>query len=184
MAEKDKKLGRTIYFKGSFNENSAYSTVEKLLEFEFENPEKDVVIYIDSHGGSVDSFLAIYDAMQLVNYKIATICIGKAMSCGQMLLMSGTPGLRFITPNARVLIHEITSGSFGKVSDMEVDINESRRLQKVFADLIVKRTSISRSKLKEMLKTDTYFSATEALKAGLVDHVLKSNKELYKRIKR
>ena len=100
---------RIVYFKGKFTEDATHSVIQKLLEFELKDPLKDIVLYIDSYGGYVDSFLAIHDAIRLCRCDVATVCIGKAMSCGQMLLISGAKGKRFITLNSRVLMHPVSS---------------------------------------------------------------------------
>ena len=188
MANKDSKNDenrhRMIYFKGNFNEDTAHSAIERLFEYEAEDPKKDILIYIDSYGGYVDSFIAIHDAMRLIQCRVATVCVGKAMSCGQMLLMSGTPGLRFITPNSRVMMHQISSMTYGRVSDMQVDIDEDDRLQTMFENLIVKYTKIKKKSLREMLKQDCYFSAGKALELGFVDKILKNNIELSKLVRR
>ena len=108
---------RLIYMSGEFNERKAEHIVSKLLFFECVNPVKDILLIIDSYGGIVDSFVSIHDTINLLRCNVATCCIGKAMSCGQLLLISGAKGKRFITPNSRVMIHEFTAGSYGKLTD-------------------------------------------------------------------
>jgi ATP-dependent Clp protease, protease subunit len=173
---------RIIYMSGDFNEEKAKEIVTKLFTLESKDPSKDILMYIDSYGGYVHSFLAIHDVMRMLRCDIATVAIGKTMSCGQMLLISGTKGKRFITPNARVLMHEIASGAFGKLSDMEVDINETRAVSKICEDLILKYTKIKKDALKDLMVRDSYFSAQEALKLGMVDHMIHKPKDLYSKI--
>lgn len=173
---------RIIYMSGEFNEDKAKEIITKLFTLEAKDPSRDILMYIDSYGGYVHSFLAIHDVIKMIRCNVATIAIGKTMSCGQMLLISGAKGKRFITPNARVLMHEIASGAFGKLSEMEVDINETRALKKIVEDLIVKYTKIKKTDLKQIMTRDSYFSAEEAVKLGIVDHIVHKPNDLYSRI--
>jgi ATP-dependent Clp protease protease subunit len=174
---------RIIYFSGAFNEEKAHQTISKLLEYECKDPTRDILLFVDSYGGYVDSFVAIHDTIKLLRCDVATCCVGKAMSCGQMLLISGTQGKRFITPNSRVMIHQIASASFGKLRDLEVDIEESKRLQKDVIDkLILKYTKIKPKQLKEIMVDDTFVTAKKALDLGVVDHIVTNPNILYKNI--
>jgi len=174
---------RIIYMSGNFNEDKAKEIVTRMFELETRNPNDDILLYIDSYGGHVHSFLAIHDAMKMLRCDVATVCIGKAMSCGQMLLISGTKGKRFITPNSRVLIHQVSSVAYGKISDIELDISESKELQKILESMIIKYTKISSKELKSIMGFDSYFSAKQSLEMGLVDHIITSPNVLYKNIK-
>jgi len=174
--------GRRIYMTGEFNEDKAEKIITSLLDMEAKNPLKDIMLYIDSYGGYVDSFFAIHDTIRMLRCNVATISIGKTMSCGFMLLISGTPGLRFITQNSRVLIHEISSFNFGKVSEMETEINEVKRLQKKFTSLILQYTQISEKELEKIFRKEYYVDANECRKMGIVDHVITSNKDLYRKV--
>ena len=171
---------RIIYMHGEFNENKAKEIVNSLLTLESQDPTKDIIMYIDSYGGYVHSLLAIHDVMRLCRCDIATICIGKAMSCGQMLLMSGTKGKRFVTPNARVLLHEISTGTFGTLKDVEIDIIEAKKLQKILESLVLKYSKIKKNEIRGIFDRDHFFSAEETVKFGLADHVLTTSKALYK----
>jgi len=173
---------RFIYVSGQFNEDKAKDVVNRLLDLEIKNPTKDIIMYIDSYGGYIHSFLAIHDAIKMIRCDVATVCIGKAMSCGQLLLMSGTKGKRFITPNSRILIHQIATLTCGKIADIELDINESKELQKIIEGMIVKYTNITSKKLVEIMKYDSYFSAKQAMDLGVVDHLITSPNVLYKNV--
>jgi len=173
---------RIIYMSGEFNEATAKDVITHLITLENKDPSKDILMYIDSYGGQVHSFLAMHDIIKMLRCNVATVAIGKTMSCGQMLLISGTKGKRFVTPNARVLMHEISNATWGKLSDLEVDINETKELRKILEDMIVKYTKIKKSELKKIMVRDSYFSAQEALKLGVVDHIIYHPKDLYKRI--
>lgn len=173
---------RIIYMNGEFNEEKAKDIITKMITLELKDPAKDILMYIDSYGGWVHSFLAIHDVMKMLRCDVATIAIGKTMSCGQMLLIAGTKGKRFITTNARVLMHEISSCTGGKLSDMEVDINETKALKTIVEDLIIKYTKIKKNNLKQLMIRDSFFSSQEALKLGMVDYIVNTPNDLYKRI--
>lgn len=175
---------RIIYMHGNFDEDKAKEIITKLLQLEAHDPTKDILMIIDSYGGHVHSLLAIHDIIKyILRCDVATLAIGKTMSCGQMLLMSGTKGKRFVTPNTSVLIHEINSGTFGKLREMENDLTESKRLQSIFSNMIVKYSNISKTKLKEILAKDYYMSANEAITLGVADFVVNKPKELYGKLK-
>ena len=174
---------RIIYCSGHINEEKAEQVILSLLKFESISATKDVLMYIDSYGGVVDSFIAMHDAMKMVRCPVATICIGKAMSCGQMLLISGTKGKRFITPNARVMIHQISSITGGKLNEMETDLQESARLQKLIENLICKYTKLKHNELKTIMNKDTYLTAEQSMKMGIVDHIITSPGSLYDKLK-
>lgn len=174
---------RIIYMSGEFNEQKAEWVVGKLLHFESINPNKDILMFIDSYGGSIDSFVAIHDIINLLRCKVATCCVGKAMSCGQLLLISGRKGKRFITQNSRVMIHEFSTYNTGKLSEVEINLIESKRLQKsIWENLNIKYTNLTKKQLDEMKKRDTFLTATECLKYGLVDHIVDSRSKLYANI--
>jgi len=176
------KKNRVVYFHGEFDENAVKSTIMSLLEYELEDHTKDILIFIDSGGGSVDSFIAIHDIIKMMRCDVATLCVGRAMSCGQMLLMSGTKGKRFITPNSRVLMHQINNRVFGSFSEMENDLSETERLQKLIEYLISQYTTVTPRQLKKLMSKDSYMTAKEALEYGIVDHIISSNSELFSKL--
>lgn len=176
------KKNRVIYFNGEFNEDAVKDTIKTLLEYELEDCGKDILIFIDSYGGYVDSYIALHDAINMLRCDVATICVGKAMSCGQMLLMSGAKGKRFITPNSRVLMHQISSGTFGSFAEMENDIKETKRLQELFEDLVRKYTKLTKKKVKKLMSKDSFITAEEALDYGIVDHIVSTNREIFSKL--
>ena len=175
--------GRIIYISGIFDEPMARSVVCRILSLEIKDPTKDILMFIDSYGGAYDSFIAIHDVIRMCRCEVATVCIGKAMSAGQLLLMSGTKGKRFITPNSRVLIHQIASGAFGKITHMDNEVVEVKRLQSVMESLILKYTKISKAEIKELMSKDSYITAERAKKLGIVDHIIESPQDLYPRLR-
>lgn len=186
MPDKDKKAdsdNRFIFMKGHFNEDAAHDIVKQLMEYETKDPFSDITIFIDSYGGYIDSFVAMHDAIQLCRCDVATVCLGKAMSCGQMLLISGAKGKRFITANSRVLMHPMSSFSYGNIHEIENDAKESRRLQNMLEGMITKYTKIKKTELKELMSKDSYIPAKEALQLGIVDHVVTNMSDISKHLK-
>jgi len=168
--EIDKK--RAIYLMGNIDEIKSEMFIKSILELQIEDPTKDIVVIIDSYGGYVDSMWAMQDAMSMVTCKVHTLCIGKAMSCGQMMLMGGSKGCRYATPNSRIMIHEIAGWAHGKISDIQNYTGELKRLDKQFRDFVVKRTKLTKAKLNKMLEIDCYMGPQEALKHGFIDKII------------
>jgi ATP-dependent Clp protease protease subunit len=176
-------LEHRILYVQDFDEYTERDIVTDLLSLEAEDPRSDIVMYISSYGGYVDSFLAIHDVIKSMRCDVATIGVGKAMSCGQMLLISGTQGKRFMMPNARVLVHESSSWTTGQLSDMEVELEELKRMEELCNELTLKYTNLKKRQLTNMLKKETYITAQEALDYGFVDEILTSHKQLYEIVK-
>lgn len=173
---------RFIILSGLFNEEMAKNVSTKLLEYEFKDPLKDIIIFIDSYGGSYDSFINIHDTIKMLRCNVATVCNGKAMSCGQLLLMSGTKGKRFISENSRVLMHPISHITWGTVHQMETDVNENLRAQKLVNQLVVKYTNMKMKEVESYMKQDNYFDAKKSLELGIVDKIIKKSSDLYNNI--
>lgn len=175
---------RIIYLSGDFTEQKAYTVVDQLLSFECSDPTRDILLMIDSYGGIVDSFVTIHDTIKnLIRCDVATCCIGKAMSCGQLLLISGTKGKRFMTPNSRVMIHEFTAGSYGKLTDNEITLKENKRLQRViYEGLNLKYTKLTKPELDKIKNLDIFMDAKKCKEKGFVDHIITTPSDLYKNI--
>ena len=116
--------------------------------------------------------MKMQDAMDMVACKVHTLCIGKAMSCGQMMLIGGTKGCRYSTPNSRIMMHQISCWAQGTVSDIKNHAKEMDRLDKQFRSFIKKRTKLTQTQLNKMLEKDTYMSPQEALKYGFIDKII------------
>ena len=168
--ESDKK--RAIYLMGDIDEPKSEAFIRSILELELQDPTKDIVVIIDSYGGYIDSMWAMQDAMNLVTCKVHTLCIGKAMSCGQMMLIGGDKGCRYATPNSRICMHEITSWAHGKISDIQNYTLEATRLDKQFRKFVVSRTKLTAKQLDEKIKHDFFMSAKEALQLGFIDKII------------
>ena len=170
---------RMVFFTGDFETELTTECVKKIIEYELDDPHKDILLYIDSFGGECYSFFALHDAMNLVRCDVATIVAGKAMSAGILALISGENGKRFATPNSTLLIHQVSSDMWGSASELEDHLGETKRLQKAIEDLLVKRTKLDRKALKRLMSRQSYFSAKEALEYGVVDHIVTNPKVLW-----
>lgn len=164
---------RIIFLGEGVNSHSANLIIAQLLFLEAEDPKKDIMLYINSPGGSVYDALAIYDTMQHIKCDVATIGVGMQASAGAVLLSSGTKGKRSLLPNSTVMIHQPAAGTDGKVTDMENDLKEFLRLKKSLNEILVKNTGQKLSTIEKDAERDYWMSADEAKKYGLVDHVLK-----------
>ena len=174
---------RIIYFSGEFTEESARDVIGRLLALNATGIGEDITLIIDSCGGSVAAFLAIYDTItKLIYCDVATLCLGQAMSAGQLLLMSGTKGKRFITENSRVMMHQISSGTVGKISDMEKHVGFVKDLSRIVQKLILSHTKIRKGELERLMQMDSFMTAEQALNLGIVDFIVRSPKDFYSRI--
>jgi len=145
-----------------------------LLFLDSEDPKKDIFLYINSPGGSVTDALAIYDTMNYVKADVQTIGIGMAASAAAFLLSSGAKGKRFALPHSKVMIHQPSSGTRGRVSDMEIDLEESIRLKKLLEEIMSSNTGQKISKIHNDMEKDYYMTADEAKTYGIVDNVIGS----------
>lgn len=167
---------RIIFLGDDVNEHTANLVVAQMLFLENQDPNKDIIFYINSPGGSVYDAFAIYDTMQFVKPDIQTVGIGVQASAAAFLLSSGTKGKRLILPHATVMIHQPSSGTRGKISDLEIDLREGIRLKKLLNQILAKNTGQPLSKVEKDVDRDYWMSAEEAKKYGLVDKVIDSRK--------
>ena len=163
---------RIIFLGEQVNEQTANIVVAQLLHLAYEDPEKDISLYINSPGGSVYDGMAIYDTMNFIKPDVATYGIGLQASMGAFLLSSGAKGKRYCLPHAKVMIHQPSSGTSGKVTDMEIDLRESLEVKEMLAKILAKNTGQKLSKVKIDMERDYWMSPTEAKNYGLVDEVL------------
>jgi len=157
------------------DDNIASLVIAQMLFLEAENPEKDIMLYINSPGGSVTAGLAIYDTMQYVKPDVQTICMGQAASMASVLMAAGAPGKRHALPNARFLLHQPwTSGMQGQASDIEIHAKDLIRLKHRISEIYVKHTGQVLEKVERDTDRDFILEADEAKKYGLIDHVFTS----------
>lgn len=169
---------RIIFLTGPVDDHIASLVVAQLLFLEADNPKKDISIYINSPGGVVTAGLAMYDTMQYVRPKIATICIGQACSMGSLLLAAGEPGMRYALPNARIMIHQPSGGARGQAADIEIQAREILKLRERLNNIYVKHTGQKLDAVEKAMDRDNFMSAEEAQKFGLIDHVYTSRDEV------
>ena len=163
---------RIIFLGDEVNEHTANLIVAQLLFLDSQDTTKDIYLYINSPGGSVYDALAIYDTMQYVKSDIQTVGIGVQASAAAFLLSSGTKGKRFMLPNGTVMIHQPSSGTRGKVTDMEIDLKESLRVKHRLNEIMAKNTGKTVKKIQEDMERDYWMTADEAKKYGVVDAVI------------
>lgn len=167
---------RVIFIGEDINPHTAGLVVAQLLHLAFDNPKKDIKLYINSPGGSVYDGLAIYDTIKYIQPDVQTIGIGLQASMGAFLLSSGTKGKRVMLPNARVMIHQPSSGTEGKVTDQEITLKEAVFLKKRLNELLAENTGQKLSKIEKDVERDFWMSAEEAKEYGLVDEVIEGLK--------
>jgi ATP-dependent Clp protease protease subunit len=167
---------RIIFLGDAVTEHTANLVVAQLLFLHSEDPKKDISFYINSPGGSVYDALAIYDTMQYISNDIQTVGIGIQASAAAFLLSSGTKGKRVILPNATVMVHQPSSGTRGKVTDMEIDLKESLRIKQRLNEIMAKNTGQTIKRIQEDMERDYWMTAEEAKKYGLVDSIIKTLK--------
>lgn len=164
---------RIIFLGTDVNEHTANLIIAQMLFLESEDPKKDIKLYINSPGGSVYDAFAIYDTMQYVKCDVQTVGIGVQASAAAFLLSSGANGKRFLLPHATVMIHQPSSGTRGRVSDMEIDLKEGLRLKKLLNEILAKNTGQSLKKIEQDVERDFWLNADDAKKYGIVDKVIK-----------
>jgi len=146
--------------------------IAQLLFLEAEDPEKDIHVYINSPGGSTTAGMAIYDTMQLIRPDVQTICVGQAASMGAVLLAGGANGKRYCLPNARVMIHQVSSGFQGTAADINVQVAETNRYMEMILGVLAKHTGQEPSRIQHDIDRDFFMSAEQAVEYGAVDKVL------------
>ncbi len=164
---------RIIFLGEEVNEHTANIVVAQLLFLANDDPTKEISLYINSPGGSIYDGLAIYDTMQYIKPDVATYGIGLQASMGAFLLSSGARGKRYLLPNSRVMIHQPSSGTQGKVTDQEISLREALNLKTLLNELLTKNTGQKIDKIKLDVERDYWMGAAEAVKYGLADKVLK-----------
>ena len=167
---------RIIFLGDAVTEHTANLVVAQLLFLHSEDPKKDISFYINSPGGSVYDALAIYDTMQYISNDIQTVGIGIQASAAAFLLSSGTKGKRVILPNATVMVHQPSSGTRGKVTDMEIDLKESLRIKQRLNEIMAKNTGQTIKRIQDDMERDYWMTAEEAKSYGLVDSIIKTLK--------
>ena len=163
---------RIIFISGPIHDGMSTLVVAQLLFLEAENPKKEISMYINSPGGVVSSGLAIYDTMQYVRPKIATMCVGQAASMGSLLLAAGEQGMRFCLPNSRVMVHQPSGGFQGQASDIALHAQEILDLKKRLNMIYVKHTNQKISSVEKALDRDNFMTPEQSLDWGIIDKII------------
>jgi ATP-dependent Clp protease, protease subunit len=166
-------LNERIVFLGTpVDDQIANLIIAQMLHLEAEDPDKDVQLYINSPGGSVYAGLAIYDTIQYIKPDVQTICVGIAMSMGALLLGGGAKGKRLALPNAKILIHQVSSGFQGQATDVEIQARETINMKRKMEEIISEHSRQSLEKVSKDMERDYFMTAQEAQEYGIIDTVV------------
>ena len=168
---------RIIFISGPIHDGMSTIVVAQLLFLEAENPKKEISMYINSPGGVVSSGLSIYDTMQYIRPKIATMCVGQAASMGSLLLAAGEKGMRFCLPNSRVMVHQPSGGFQGQASDIALHAQEILDLKKRLNMIYVKHTNQKISAVEKALDRDNFMTPEQSLEWGIIDKIIDRREE-------
>ena len=165
-------MDRIVFLGSPINDEVANVIIAQLLFLEADNPERDINIYINSPGGSVQAGLAIYDTMQFLNAPVVTTCMGMAASMGAFLLAAGSPGKRRALPNARIMIHQPSGGSYGTAADIEIQAKEILHARERLNSLLASHTGQPIETIADDVDRDRFMSPEEAQEYGIIDAVV------------
>ena len=163
---------RIIFISGPIHDGMSTIVVAQLLFLEAENPKKEISMYINSPGGVVSSGLSIYDTMQYIRPKVATMCVGQAASMGSLLLAAGEQGMRFCLPNSRVMVHQPSGGFQGQASDIALHAQEILDLKKRLNMIYVKHTNQKMNAVEKALDRDNFMTPEQSLEWGIIDKII------------
>jgi len=167
---------RIIFLGQAIDDTVANDVMAQLLTLESMDPDRDIMMYINSPGGSFTALTAIYDTMQFVRPDIMTICLGQAASAAAILLAGGTKGKRMALPNSRILIHQPYSEGGGQASDIELQAKEILRMRELLEVMLEKHSTKSKEQISADIERDKILTSQEAVEYGLIDQVLTSRK--------
>src|SRR5271155_887217 len=168
---------RIVFLGTEINDDVANIIIAQFLFLESEDPDKEIMLYINSPGGVVTSGLAIYDTMQYVRSPVSTTCLGMAASMAAVLLTAGTKSRRLALPNARVMIHQPMGGARGQATDIEIQAKESRLMKDIITDILATATGKSKELIHKDIDRDFYMGGAQAKEYGLIDDVLAPKKK-------
>ena len=167
---------RIIFLGTPIDDTVANDVMAQLLTLESMDPDRDIMLYINSPGGSFTALTAIYDTMQFVRPDIMTICLGQAASAAAIILTGGTKGKRYALENSRILLHQPSSEGGGQGSDIEIQAKEIMRMRDLLVDMLAKHSNRSPEQITKDIDRDKILTAQEAVEWGLIDQVLSSRK--------
>ncbi|QZY54026.1 ATP-dependent Clp endopeptidase proteolytic subunit ClpP [Crassaminicella profunda] len=167
---------RIIFLGDEVNDHTASLVVAQLLFLEAEDPDKDIMIYINSPGGSITAGMAIYDTMQYIKPDVSTICIGMAASMGAFLLAAGAKGKRYALPNAEIMIHQPLGGTRGQAEDIRIHAERILKMRETLNKILSERTGQPLEQIQKDTDRDNFMEAKDAVEYGLIDKVITSRK--------
>ena len=163
---------RIVFLGGEVTDDSANLVVAQMLFLEMEDPDADIMFYINSPGGSVSAGLAIYDTMQYLKCEVSTLCIGMAASMGAFLLSAGAKGKRKALPNAEIMIHQPSGGAKGQASDIAIHAEQILRIRQNLNEILAKNTGKPLEIIERDVERDHFMTAQQALEYGLIDEII------------
>lgn len=169
-----------IFIGAPVDDDVANLVIAQLLYLEKEDPERDVLLYINSPGGSVSAGFAIYDTMQFIRSDVATYCLGMAASMAAVILAAGTKGKRYALPNSTILLHQLAGGFKGPASDIDIHAKEILRLKQLLNDVLAKHTGQDLATVERDTDRDYFMTPEEAVAYGIIDEVVKSRAKILK----
>ncbi len=164
---------RIIFVGGEVETHMVNTIIAQMLYLEKKDPDKDIIMYINSPWGEVYSGMAVFDTMQYLKCDVQTICVGLAASMGSMFLVGGTKGKRYALPHSKIMIHQPLSGARGQISDMEIAVNEGIKLKKLLTQIVADRTGQSYETVAKDMDRDNWMTSEEALEYGIIDKIIK-----------
>jgi ATP-dependent Clp protease protease subunit len=167
---------RIVFLGGPIDDALANTVIAQLLFLEHEDPKKDILLYINSPGGSVTSALAIYDTMQYVKPDVATFCMGMAASGAAVLLAAGKKGKRFALPNSEILLHQVMGGAEGQATEIEIAAKQIIRVKTQLNQILSKHTGQPMAKIEKDTDRDFWLTPEEAKKYGVIDEIIRTKK--------
>ncbi len=172
---------RILFLWGEISPNTAGGLIMRLLELWAKSADREISIYINSPGGSVDDTLAIYDTMQYLTCDLATYCVGQAASGAAMILACGTKGKRFALPHSKIMIHQPWGGITGQAADIKIQAEEILKAKRLLNELLSKHTGRDVKQIEKETERDRYMTPTEAVEYGIVDEILESGRQTKKK---
>lgn len=163
---------RIVFLGGEIDDDTANLVVAQMLFLEMEDPDQDIMLYINSPGGSTSAGMAIYDTMHYVKCEVSTVCVGMAASMGAFLLAAGAKGKRKALPNAEIMIHQPLGGARGQATDIAIQAEQIMRIKRKMNQLLSKHTGQTIKTIEKDVERDHYMTADEALKYGLIDEII------------
>ena len=165
---------RVVFLVGPIEDHTANLVVAQMLYLESENPDKDIHLYVNTPGGTVNSGLAIYDTMQFVRPDVSTVCIGQAASMGAVILAGGAADKRFALPHSRVMIHQPWGGFQGQATDIDIHAREILEMRERLNQILSRHTGRELEVVKEDTERDNFMGGDQAVKYGIIDRVIES----------